>query len=112
MSEFDSDKESGQGQGAGQGPLPGPKVPGGQQAPGGWGPSGPPPGGYWLHSQQWPGHPAPRHLRERRVPVLLGVVALAMLMGIGGVAWGVARQSSSGLTATVITDPSSVAAKV
>jgi S1-C subfamily serine protease len=33
-------------------------------------------------------------------------------MGIGSVAWGVARQSNLGLTATVITDPSSVAAKV
>jgi S1-C subfamily serine protease len=33
-------------------------------------------------------------------------------MGIGSVAWGVARQSTRGLTATVITDPSSVAAKV
>jgi S1-C subfamily serine protease len=41
-----------------------------------------------------------------------------MLTGIGGVAWGVAQHSSAGLTATsqtppkVITDPSSVAAKV
>jgi S1-C subfamily serine protease len=36
-----------------------------------------------------------------------------MLMGIGGMAWGVvARQSSSRLAAAVITDPSSVVAKV
>jgi S1-C subfamily serine protease len=112
MSEFETHEESGQSQGSGQGPLPGQQTPGGQHAPGGWGPSGPPPGGYWLHSQQWPGHPAPRHRRERRLPVLLGVVALALLMGIGSVAWGVTRQSNRGLTATVITDPSSVAAKV
>jgi S1-C subfamily serine protease len=33
-------------------------------------------------------------------------------MGIGGAGWDVVRQSSSGLTAMVITDPSSLAAKV
>jgi S1-C subfamily serine protease len=41
------------------------------------------------------------------------VVVLAMLAGIGGMAWGVVgRQSSSRLAATMITDPSSIAAKV
>jgi S1-C subfamily serine protease len=94
MSEFETHQESGQGQGNGQGPLPGPQVPGGAA-------------GEPVGSQA-----APRHRGKRRVPVLLGVAALAMLMGIGGVAWGVARQSSNGLTATVITDPSTLAAKV
>jgi S1-C subfamily serine protease len=66
---------------------------------------------YPPYPQQWP--PQPR--RNRRLPVLLGILGLAVLTVTGSVAWGIEQHpgsTSAAKSATPMTTPASVAAAV